>query len=73
MFRLLLPLILLLALPIAAHGQRKSEFCRGFEEGWKAIRGELALTPLCPVEPITPIGSTPFREGLKAGMARARQ
>lgn len=48
-------------------------FCEGFEEGWKTIKGDLAIVPLCPIAPITPIGSTPYREGLKAGVARARR
>ncbi len=47
-------------------------FCDGFAEGWKSVKGELSIVPICPIEPITPIGSTPFREGLKAGIARAR-
>jgi hypothetical protein len=65
-----LPLVLALFLltpPSAAHVQR-SDFCRGFSEGWKVQKGELALVPICPVEPVTPISSTPYREGIKAGM-----
>lgn len=66
--------IALLLLPVAvASGQRPSAFCRGFEEGWKTIRGELAFAPICPIEPITPIGSTPFREGIKSGMDAGRR
>ena len=44
-----------------------SAFCRGFEEGYKSVKGDLVIVPICPIEPITPIGSTAFREGLKAG------
>ena len=51
----------------------KSEFCQGFEEGYRTVKGNLAIVPICPIEPITPIGSTPFREGIKAGIARARR
>jgi hypothetical protein len=49
----------------------KSEFCTGFEEGYKSIRGDMVLVPLCPLEPLTPMGSTPFREGIKAGIRAA--
>jgi hypothetical protein len=49
-----------------------TDFCDGFEEGYKAVKGSYALVPLCPLEPITPISSTPYREGLKAGMKAAR-
>lgn len=48
--------------------QEKSKFCDGFAEGWKAVRGSLAIVPICPIEPITPAGSTSYREGIKAGM-----
>lgn len=51
-----------------AHGG----FCDGFAEGWKSVKGELTIVPICPIEPITPIGSTSFREGIKAGIAKAR-
>jgi hypothetical protein len=47
-------------------------FCQGFEEGWKTLKGELAIVPICPIEPITPIGSTSYREGIKAGMRAAQ-
>ena len=50
-----------------------SEFCAGFEEGWKTVKGDMALVPLCPLEPLTPLGSTPYREGLKAGMRAAQR
>ena len=52
---------------------QNTDFCNGFSEGWKTLKGELTIVPICPIEPITPIGSTPYREGLKAGMAAARR
>ena len=51
--------------------QRKSPFCQGFEEGYKTVRGGVIL-PICPIPPITPIGSTPFREGIKMGIKKGR-
>lgn len=48
-----------------------AEFCHGFSEGYKSIKGDIALVPLCPLEPLTPLGSTSFREGIKAGIAKA--
>jgi len=59
---------LLLAMPFSVASGQDSDFCSGFSEGWKTVKGELALVPICPIEPITPIGSTPYHEGLKAGM-----
>ena len=49
----------------------RAQFCAGFEQGYKTIKGNMAMVPLCPIEPITPIGSTPFQEGIKAGIAAA--
>jgi len=51
----------------------RDEFCAGFEEGYKSIKGEMVIVPICPIPPTTPIGSTDFREGIKAGMRAARQ
>lgn len=49
----------------------QDDFCAGFSEGFKSIKGDMALLPLCPLAPLTPLGSTPFREGIKAGIAAA--
>jgi hypothetical protein len=54
-------------------GNEQQEFCDGFAVGWKTIKGDLSIVPICPIAPITPLGSTPYREGLKAGVARARR
>ena len=70
-FASLLAAALVLATPLFANDQ--DEFCVGFEEGYKAVKGDIVLVPLCPLAPLTPLGSTPFREGLKAGMAAASQ
>lgn len=51
----------------------QDEFKAGFEEGYKSIKGEMALVPICPIAPITPIGSNDYREGIKAGMTAANQ
>ena len=70
LFSSLAVLLALLGQPAMAGDQ--DEFCAGFEEGYKAIKGDMVLVPLCPLAPLTPLGSTPFREGLKAGMAAAQ-
>lgn len=49
----------------------ESEFCSGFEMGYKTVKGNMVLVPLCPLEPLTPLGSTSYQEGLKAGMQAA--
>ncbi len=64
---------LFLAAPLSEAHAQNSEFCDGFSEGWKTLNGELTIVPICPIEPITPIGSTPYREGIKAGMRAAEQ
>lgn len=67
MRKLLIAVLLLVASPAFA-----DEFCDGFEEGYKMIKGDGAFVPFCPFEPFTPYGSNPYREGVKAGMAKAR-
>jgi len=47
------------------------QFCSGFEEGYRSVKGSRVMVPICPVPPVTPVGSTPFREGIKAGIRRA--
>ena len=51
----------------------ESDFCKGFELGYKTIKGNGAFVPFCPFEPFTPFGSTPFQEGIKAGMRAASE
>lgn len=68
---ILLAIFLLVA--SRAETQTKSDFCIGFEEGWKTVKGEISLVPFCPLAPLTPMGSTPYREGIKAGMAAGRR
>ncbi|MEE6076763.1 hypothetical protein [Avibacterium paragallinarum] len=50
-----------------------NDFKKGFEEGYKMIMGQSVLLPLVPLQPLTPLGSTPFREGLKLGIKAAKQ
>ncbi len=49
-----------------------SEFCDGFNEGYKTIKGNMVIVPIYPIAPITPIGSTALREGIKAGISAAQ-
>ena len=64
--------LLALATPSRQVAGQGSPFCAGFADGFKSEKGGLALVPLCPIEPLTPIGSTPYREGFDAGVRRAR-
>jgi len=50
----------------------QDEFCAGFAEGYKSIKGDLAMVPMCSMAPMTPMGSTDFREGIKAGIRAAQ-
>jgi len=49
-----------------------SEFCAGFKEGYKTIKGDMVMVPMCLMAPMTPMDSTDFREGIKAGMRAAQ-
>lgn len=50
----------------------QSEYCAGFIEGYKSIKGDMVIVPICPIAPMTPMGSTDFREGVKAGILAAQ-
>ena len=58
----------------ASAATAKSEFCQGFEMGYKTAKGSNnIMVPMCPMEPMTPMGSTPYQEGLKAGAKAANR
>ena len=63
--------ILVLGLVAFSSSAWASQFCAGFEEGYKTVKGNMVIVPICPIPPITPIGSTDFREGIKAGIRAA--
>jgi hypothetical protein len=63
---------LILIITMASTAAIGSEFCAGFEMGYKTIKGNNVIVPICPIAPITPIGSTPYQEGIKKGMEKAR-
>lgn len=65
-------LITILLLAISFGSAYASEFCDGFNEGYKTIKGNMVIVPICPLAPITPIESTAFREGIKAGISAAQ-
>ena len=62
--------ILILTLSVASI-YAQSDFCRGFEIGYKTIKGNNVYVPYCPYEPYTPYNSTPYQEGIKAGIKAA--
>ncbi|EIC22883.1 hypothetical protein [Thiorhodovibrio frisius] len=60
--------LLTLGLATGAFGNAQ-EYCEGYKAGYKAGRGRNDVAvPTCPAAPTTPAGSTPYQEGLKAGM-----
>jgi hypothetical protein len=62
----------LLAVAAIATTANASEFCRGFEAGWKAAfqnRGMIVgVTPVCPVPPV---GRATFQGGYEMGLLAA--
>jgi hypothetical protein len=69
--RILIAALVLVVCPLTEATAQKGAYCRGFEEGFRAIKGDMPLVPMCPLEPLTPLGSTPFCEGLKDGTTAA--
>ena len=62
---------LLLSSLIPLYGDYE-DFKRGFIEGYKTVKGDMVIIPVIPVQPITPVGSNDYREGLKAGIKAAK-
>ena len=71
MKRVFISVFALLLVSGSAFADEQAEFCIGFEEGYKTVKGEMVMVPMCPMANMTPMGSTPFREGLKAGIKAA--
>ena len=60
-------IIVLCVLGFSFSASAQSDFCKGFEEGYKMIKGDDVYVPACPFEPAeTFSSSTPYREGMKA-------
>lgn len=53
------------------HTNERNQFCAGFNEGYRSIKGSLVVAPVCPVMLVVPVGSTAFREGLLVGQREA--
>lgn len=49
----------------------QEEFCDGFKKGYRYVKGDTAIIPVCPVKPVKKVESTDFEEGLKAGIQAA--
>ncbi|MBX9706802.1 MAG: hypothetical protein K2X61_02570 [Caulobacteraceae bacterium] len=43
----------------------------GFEEGYRLIKGNNVVVPVCPVAPATPVGRTAYQMGLMKGIEKA--
>ncbi len=43
----------------------------GFEAGYRAFRGTMAMLPMTPMEPMTRMNMTPFLMGVRKGIERA--
>lgn len=73
MKKILQSLMLFISIIGSVYAFDYAEFCDGFKEGYKTIKGDMVIVPICPIEPITPIGSTSYREGIKAGIRKAQE
>ncbi len=46
-----------------------NDYREGFVQGYRAVRGSTVIIPVIPVQPVTKVGQTPFRMGLRNGIA----
>ncbi len=72
MLKMFVMLIVAFALSSAVSASNRDEFCDGFEVGYKTAKGNnMVIVPICPIPAITPLGSSDYQEGIKAGMRAA--
>ena len=45
-----------------------NDYREGFVQGFRAIRGDVAVLPVLPVQPVTSVGRTPFQMGIIRGI-----
>jgi hypothetical protein len=48
-----------------------TEFCEGFAEGYKSVKGSYAMVPTCPLNGGASLSNTAYREGIRAGVKAA--
>lgn len=53
-----------------ASGSDRDEFCVGFAEGYKSIKGNITVVPVCPIM-LSGVTMTPFQAGIRQGVAAA--
>lgn len=50
---------------------KDNDYRAGFEQGYRSVKGSMAMLPLLPLQPLTPLGKTPFQVGLEMGVKAA--
>ena len=50
-----------------------NDYRAGFEQGFRAVAGANAVLPVVPVQPVTRVGQTPFRMGIRKGIEKGCQ
>lgn len=74
-------LLLIAVMAMSVSFTTGDDFSQGWEdgycEGWKDVKGQLAICPIAPIAPIPPIGQDTYRGGynmgFKAGYRKANQ
>ena len=65
--------LLVLLLVSASALADQADFDSGYEEGYKAVAGDMVLVPLTPLAPLTPLDSNDYREGILHGVEDAEK
>lgn len=64
-------LISILFYSLLSFTDERQDFCAGYSEGYKAIKGDSASVPWCPPNSIIPPGGSAYRQGIRAGIRAA--
>jgi len=66
-------MILIAVLVMFAQVSLASDWCDGFKEGYKLVKGNNIYVPPCPAQQAAKAGITQRQQGMKAGMRAAKR
>ena len=64
-------ILMMLFITLFSMNALASDYCNGFRQGYKSVK-PYAVVPVCPIQPIARYGTSPFVEGVRAGVRAAQ-
>jgi hypothetical protein len=73
MKRILILIICCMFFSFTIKSDFKDGFSDGYCEGWKDVKGQMAICPITPVAPIPKINQNTYKGGYNAGFKKGRK